>query len=356
MRMLRSFVAASITLCATSALAGTFPSPPLYPSFSPAKEKFITVDPPGSSDAYAVAINHKGEIAGYYNTDEDGPNHGFIRKANGTFLKFAVGKGNTDVSDMNAGGDVIGSYTDSANVTHGYMRKADGTITKFDPPNSTFTDASAINNNGEIAGDFSDNNGVHGFLRASSGTITVVDAPGSKCTYLAGINLAGAAVGSAGAADGSARAEECEASAFHGFVRDAPGNYTTFDPPGSGNTQPAAINASGAVAGIFDDSDDVRHGFIRDPSGSFTIVAPPHPSKGKRVANITGLNKAGGTVGYYDSAQIPSMKSFIRSAAGVFTPLTVPGATGTYPRAINDRLQVVGYYNTSAQHAFLRMP
>jgi hypothetical protein len=342
MRMLRSFVAASVGLCATGALAGTFPSPPLYPSFSPAKEQIITIDPPGALASYAVAINAEGKVAGYY-ADKNGAYRGFIRKANGTFLSFGARKENFSVSDMNQGGDVIGNFNAS-----GFIRKADGTITKFVVPNSTVTYPNAINNNGEIAGYFIDtNHNDHGFLRTSSGTITVIDAPGSGgCSgaELYGINLAGTTIG-----------QGCNGP----FVRDAQGNFTMIAPPGSTACSAIAINASGAVIGYFSTSNETGHSYIRDPSGSLTIVDPPHPGRKETYTVMSGLNKAGGTVGSYGSDDINRQIGFIRSAAGVFTTLRVPGgARSIFPTSINDRRQVTGYYYASdggdEPHAFLR--
>jgi hypothetical protein len=352
MRMLRSFVAASIALGATSAFAGTFPSPPLYPSFSSAKAQFITIDPPGATQAFAVAINRKGEVAGYYADKKGG--YGFIRKANGTFLKFRARKNSgTAVSDMDEDDDVIGTYEvvkgGARLESHAFMRKADGTITRIDAPNSNGrfggTIPYAINNNGEIAGTFTTKDGVsHGFLRASSGTFTVVNYPGSNCyTYLFGINLAGTAFG-----------RSCAGA----FMRDSQGNFTTINPPGSaGSATATAINASGAVAGYFFDNNRIEHGFIRDPSGSFTIVDSPRPHDKNDAAYILGLNRAGGTVGCYNSYRFISTNCFIRSATGVLTKLRVPGAYRMYPASINDRRQIVGYYTKimdGEPHGFLR--
>src|SRR3984893_8648546 len=46
--------------------------------------------------------------------------------------------------------------------------------------------------------------------------------------------------------------------------------YIIFDPPGSNSTQPASINAKGAIAGSYNDANYVLHGFLRAPDGSFT--------------------------------------------------------------------------------------
>jgi hypothetical protein len=344
MRMLRSFVVASIALCATGALAGTFPSPPLYPSFSSAREQIIKIDPPGAVSSTAVAINAKGDVAGYY-TDQTEETYGFIRKANGAFLMLAAG---TAISDMNEAGDVTGN-----SVSGAFMRKANGKITTFGVPNAAATDPEVINNNGEIAGNFlAEDDSYHGFLRAKNGKITTFDPPGSNCnndglgTSVYGLNSAGTIIGQA-----------CIFNVMHNFVRDSRGHFTTIDPPGSVSSTTTAINASGAIAGSFGGSDGVGHGYIRDPSGSFTIVNAPRPAKQQGVT-IAGLNNAGATVGTFINAQC-----FIRSASGVFTKLKVPGAVNTtegfstYPTSINDRRQVVGYYFTSEfgpQHAFLR--
>jgi uncharacterized membrane protein len=345
MRMLRSFVAASITLCATGALAATFPAPPLYPSFSSATAQFITIDAPGAVSTLAVAVNDRDEVTGYYK-DNNGAYHGFIRQADGTFLKFdaphAHSQMDTFVDDMNAGGDVVGTYGNTSGVSHGFVRKADGTITKFDPPNATQTNPFAINIKGEIAGGFTDaNNARHGFLRARSGAITVVDYPGSTCdTGLLGINAAGIAVG-----------QTCIGSTFHAFMRDGQGNFTIIDPPGAISASASAINASGTIIGEYADSNNMGHSFIRDPSGSFTIVDAQHPRK-RKGATVTGINKAGVTVGFYGDGQ-----AFIRSADGGVNVFKGPGSILPFPRGINAHRAVVGLYGTAgsnADHGFLR--
>jgi hypothetical protein len=338
--MLRFCFAAAIALCGTSALAGTFPSPPLYPSFSSAREQIIKIDPPGAVSSTAVAINAKGDVAGYY-TDQTEETYSFIRKANGTFLIVAAG---ASVSDMNDAGDVIGYR----GVSGAFMRKANGKTTTFGVPNAVVTIPYVINNDGEIAGNFAgEDDSYHGFLRAKNGKFTTFNPPGSTCTSVYGLNLAGTAVGQA-----------CTGNAMHSFMRDSRGHFTTIDPPGAISSTATAINASGTIAGTFWGSDRVARGFIRDPSGSFTIVNPPRPAKEQGVPMLAGLNNAGGTVGAFLNGQC-----FIRSAAGVFTKLKVPGAVNTsegfstYPASINDRRQVVGYYFTSGsgpQHAFLR--
>jgi hypothetical protein len=69
---------------------------------------------------------------------------------------------------------------------------------------------------------------------------TTFDPPGSLNTEVYALNGTGTAAGS-----------YRDASQGHGFIRDAGGNIVTFDPPGSLNTGVAALNESGTVAGIY---------------------------------------------------------------------------------------------------------
>jgi hypothetical protein len=62
------------------------------------------------------------------------------------------------------------------------------------------------------------------------------------------------------------------------------------------------------------------------------------------------MNPAGEVTGY------GSGHAFIRSAAGEFTRIDVPGTIATFPRAINDQGAVTGvYWDPGAQiHGFVR--
>src|ERR1022692_1635634 len=70
-----------------------------------------------------------------------------------------------------------------------------------------------------------------------------------------GIDAAGEAVGSYGYTDGDGD------SYFHGFT--ATGSVgTTFDPPGSSNTDGIGITAGGEIFGSYVDEENRQHGFI----------------------------------------------------------------------------------------------
>jgi hypothetical protein len=64
-----------------------------------------------------------------------------------------------------------------------------------------------------------------------------------------------------------------------GFLRNANGAFTTFDPPGAAliGTVPTNINPMGTIAGYYYDINFIGHGFLRaaNPSVFAEIVAVP---------------------------------------------------------------------------------
>jgi hypothetical protein len=116
---------------------------------------------------------------------------------------------------------------------------------------------------------------------------------------------------------------------MHGFVRDAQGNITSFDPPGSTETEPAIINASGVIAGSYFDAASLVHGFIRDAQGNITSFDPA----GSTLTSANGINATGAITGWYINAAF-AQYGFVRDPQGNTTSFEVPG--GPYPGSIND--------------------
>jgi hypothetical protein len=94
--------------------------------------------------------------------------------------------------------------------------------------------------------------GFDGFTRAKNGTITLFAGPPE------GHGAAPAAVNDSGIVTG----KYTDANyTFHGFLRDAQGGYTIFDPPGSIYTSGVGISASGTVAGTYSPHPGSQSGF-----------------------------------------------------------------------------------------------
>ncbi len=74
-------------------------------------------------------------------------------------------------------------------------------------------------------------------------------------------------------------------SVSHGYVRDAAGTFTSFDPNGSLETAPLAINAAGTIVGVYTTSNGV-HGFLRKPDGTIKRLDDPDAKGSTRPESI----------------------------------------------------------------------
>jgi hypothetical protein len=139
----------------------------------------------------------------------------------------------------------------------------------------------------------------------------------------------------------------------HGFVRNRRGHLTSFDVPGSATLLVKGNNNRGQVVGEYADTEPVRgadgllppgsvHGFIRQPNGRITRFDVPFPY----LHDIGDINDRGQIVGYYDDPTRPYNLpgGFLRQPDGRIVKLDVPGALSTDPRCINNKGQVFGSY------------
>jgi uncharacterized membrane protein len=149
--------------------------------------------------------------------------------------------------------------------------------------------------------------------------------------------------------------------------RSANVTLATFDPKGSVNTQPQAINPtgegdgkdshhrgynpSGAITGYYSDAGGITHGFLRTSEGKIVSFDPT----GSIATSAYGINTTGTIVGnYQDAANVTH--GFLRDRNGTFTSFDPPGSQGIFPFAINSAGMTTGYYYDSGgtAHGFLR--
>ena len=263
-----------VSINAQGTIAGQFALPTPLPDGDNVQHGFvrsasgaITVfDPPGAIFTSVTGINDSGEITGYYQTQNDPWEHGFIRRADGTFISLQyppIGQ-TLQGRSINASGAVAG-VADTA----GFVRSAAGIYTGLTNPPG-YLDVKSINQGGSVAGIYQEN-GSHGFVRSPGGLVTVIDPAGSISTEVYEINAAGTAVGffSTTNEDG------------HGFLRNSGGVFTIFDIPGSLRTIAASVNSAGAVTGGFEDANGF-HGFVRtadcQPVATPNVLTPPNNS------------------------------------------------------------------------------
>ena len=82
------------------------------------------------------------------------------------------------------------------------------------------------------------------------------------------------------------------------------------------------------------------HGFVRDPRGAIITFEVPF----SRLHDVADINDRGQIVGYYDNPDGTPGHGFLRDAGGRFTNIAFPGASVTNVHGINNRGQVVGAY------------
>lgn len=136
----------------------------------------------------------------------------------------------------------------------------------------------------------------------------------------------------------------------HGFVRDRQGHVVSFGVAKAGLTRSQAINNRGELAGDYVDPGAVPgpdglsprgtiHGFTRDSRGDIHAFDVPFD----HLHVIKGMNDRGQIVGYYDSSGT-TQGSFVREPDGRVTLITYPGAPITEVYGINNQEQIVGAF------------
>ena len=134
----------------------------------------------------------------------------------------------------------------------------------------------------------------------------------------------------------------------------------SFDAPGAGATTgsfegtacysdcSALINNFGAIAGTYQDANNVFHGFVRSPQGKFTTFDAPGADMTAGDFNgtfVNGINDAGAIAGFSVDAS-GGAHGFLRSAEGVITRFDVIGSAQgtTTPNALNLEGAIVGFF------------
>ncbi|HEX4861149.1 MAG TPA: hypothetical protein VFV07_07930 [Rhizomicrobium sp.] len=287
---------------------------------------YITVDVDGVGDTALLAINAKGQIAGYANGS------GFFREADGTIVPFQVtGYANPVPWAINNRGDMAGSATYSCgefDCEVGFLRLADGTVTTFFASNvpDDSTQVMALNAKGQIAGSYLDPGGsAHGFIRQRDGKIRTVDVPGAEWTELYALND-----------DGYAAGFFRDATATHGLLVAPDGAQTAFDVPGAQTTLVNGLNDDGTIVGFSIHDGDFQTGYLRSPDGTITTI------DGASMSQAIAIDRSGNVAGYYQP--VNRGFAFLRRPSGEFMTFRPRGSKSTDAHAIGDHGTVVGSY------------
>ena len=263
-----------------------------------------------------------------------------------TYSQFDYpGAKSTSGSGINARGDVVGAYTDQANITHGFLMSG-GTFTSIDYPGAVVTQARGINSRGDIVGTHQGPNlatagsggDIHGFLLLAGDSLpAAVDYPGHMNTIAQRITASGQILGcyhdhdtmgsmhgilvSDGnyvALDGTESGLTMPASMNNGGTPDGQlitgfysdmmgthsylisnGNFVSFDFPGAKGTSAWDINPLGEIVGAYTSTDNKTHGFLATGGQFFSI---DYPEAGVKRTQAFGIDPQGDVVGSYTDA------------------------------------------------------
>jgi hypothetical protein len=293
---------------------------------------FINFDVPaaGAGGAFPTGVNKWGSVVGWYVST--GGYTSFLWQTNGTLTTLQVPRMTTTLAMSISGtGWVVGYYDDKTGVHHGFLHNP--RYTTLDVPGAGTkggqgTEALSINDAGEIAGVYFDSSSVaHGFVRDAFGNYTSFDVSGAYGVTSAVLNQGGEIAGSYVAGS--------PGTSSHGYVRDTSGNITTFDPTTSSDTFVNGINANGEVSGQY--SGLGGNGFVREASGNiitFTVSGLAVVAGITDLGNVYGMNQTGQDHGWkYTSAEVVS--SYNDPDAG---------SKGTFPSCVSGNDKVAGYY------------
>jgi probable HAF family extracellular repeat protein/YD repeat-containing protein len=248
----------------------------------------------------------------------------------------------TNALGINNRGVIVGKYTDAAGVQHGFRRDTHGRFTTIDVPGAAATHLNKLNDRGQIVGrdhqSFQPGDGspFRGIL-LDGDRLVRIDGPGARQTQALGINNRGQVVGEYQTPDGK----------FHGF-RWERGRITTIDAPGAAGTSLTDINDRGQILGARLEPDGTGRGFVLDRGRFVTFRAPDAP-----LTFPYDLNNRGQIVGYAlaptAADPLAGARGFLlaKGARGPLTPIDVPGAPRNAVTGLNDRGQLVGFYENS---------
>ena len=209
-------------------------------------------------------------------------------------------------------------------------------FTTIDFPGSVFTNAQGLNALGEIVGIYTDTAGQqHGFLRSGE-QYRSIDFPNAKSTQVRGIGPAGDIVGT------YQRENETAFGANHGFLMTRRGGFFKVDYPGHQNTIPQRILADGTILGCYHDTDTMgtMHGMVVSRRGFDAI---PESASMHNGATPDGRL----IVGLFTDMMDGRSKGYLLDR-GRFSPFEVPDSSFTNAWDVNLAGVVVGDYRDRA--------
>lgn len=264
-------------------------------------------------------------------------------------VEFTNGIRGTTAHGINNEGQIVGFYVDASGNSNGFLY-SDGAYSTIDYSAYSSTSLYGINDEGQIVGTVSGAGHSYGLLY-SNGSYTSFTYSVTSSASADGINNQGQVVGSYGLTPYVAGT-----TGLSGFQVELQNVTSLVSGLGSAN----GIDNEGQIVGnVFTIdigvSPEPSSGFIYD-NGVFTSFNYP----GTMFTYPEAINDSGQIVGYYltpaSFGAVHTANGFLHSkSTGTWTTIDVPGAADTYVYGINDAGEIVGAYTDSSgnEHGFV---
>ncbi len=255
------------------------------------------------------------------------------------------GAAKTFANGINAGGDIVGSFVDSAGHEHGYVLR-DGLFTVINYPGAAWTQAWGINPQGAIVGQYAFGDKlIHGFLLVGDNFFPIdLELAGES-----NVNTMPAKISPAGTIAGCVHVSNAAGGTImdkmYGFVLNAEGVTLTL-----ARTMHNGVNPEGDLVGNYADpaTNAFRMSYVIS-NGETTWFTFP----GSSITRAWDISATGDVVGFY---KLGTLFHGFLLRHGVMDSIDVdlPGVTDTRPYGINPQGDIVGYYADShGIHGFL---
>ncbi|HWA89014.1 MAG TPA: hypothetical protein VG889_03200 [Rhizomicrobium sp.] len=309
-----------------------------------------TFDVPGSKSTTVGAVSKSGIVAGTYKPashDPCGKVCGFLRMPDATFTTFTIFRAvDAGINAINDDGTAVGFYR-TGPWDQGFIRTPDGAIAKI-KNGDLFTTAVDVNDSGIALGETTVDSSFRGILRTPDGRLSRFKVKRCQHTIPSGIDATDTVIGTC-----------LRNSAEHGFLRQADGTTTLFDPPGTDLSYGQAIDDSGAIAGLYFDAGNNLDAYLRDADGTFhlfSVASQPQAIGVSAMANVGGEMQVVGNVEVQDR----SLGFVYRS--GTVETFDIAGGTtggaGTTVAGIAASGTIAGSYSEDGKvwHGYIRTP
>lgn len=325
-----------------------------FSSLTTQAQRITTFDVPGGIDTSPLAVSTTGEVTGFYGDPATGKARGFLRHADGKILTFDVAGMNTIPSAINSAGEIAGYYCATPIAPcNSFLRERNGTISVTDIPGAFDVEATTIDEMGQIAGHWIDGSDRQlAFLWGTNGNMTIFDINDASVVEPNAMNARGEMVGFW---------HDAVLARGRGFLRNEHGGITYLDAPAAipTDTTPYAINFKGEIAGIYslkcpfpnlDNCSTSPHGLLREANGNFVSFDVPNSLSTVAVS----LDARGDIIGYYENASM-QIVGFLRKTNGHIMTFKAPNSETTVPSAMSSSGVATGTYfdGQGNEHGFI---